>query len=78
METEQTWKRSQAPRIETQENRTVDEQRPGWTTILAITVPCALAGIAIGVVLGTAVAPPAAVAYVAAALFVGALALATR
>jgi hypothetical protein len=58
--------------------RHVDGPRPGWTRILAITVPCAVAGIASGVVLGSAVAPPATVAYVAAALFVGILALATR
>ena len=39
-------------------------------------MPCAVAGVAIGVVLGTAVAPPAAVAYIAAALFVAVLAFA--
>ena len=43
-----------------------------------ITVPCAIVGVAVGVALGSAVASPAAVAYIAAALFVGVLVLATR
>jgi hypothetical protein len=80
MEREQSWKRATAPRPETRDDRAaerpVDEPRPGWTTILAITVPCALVGIAGGVALGSAVLSPAAVAYIAAALFVAVLAFA--
>jgi hypothetical protein len=79
MHTGQPWKRA-GQRAETREDRatgrSADERRPGWTTILAITVPCAAVGIAIGVGLGSALASPAAVAYIAAALFVAALAFA--
>lgn len=53
-----------------------DDRRPGWKTILAITVPCAGAGILIGVALGSSLVSPAAVAYLAAALFVAVLAFA--
>lgn len=80
MQTEQTWKRAAARRVEGREvraaRRPADERRPGWTTILAITVPCAVVGIAIGVGLGSAVVSPAAVAYIAAALFIAVLAFA--
>jgi Mn2+/Fe2+ NRAMP family transporter len=80
METEQTWKRSPARRIATHEERASkrrgDEPRPGWATILAITVPCAAVGIAIGVGLSSTLVSAAAVAYVAAALFVAVLAFA--
>jgi len=82
METEQTWKRSAPQRSQAREDRATkrpgDQPSPGWTTILMITVPCAIVGVAVGVALGSAVASPAAVAYIAAALFVGVLVLATR
>jgi hypothetical protein len=58
--------------------RPVDEPPPSWPRILAVTVPCAVAGIASGIVLGSAVAPPETVAYIAAALFVAVLAFAIR
>lgn len=78
MQSEQSWKRPAAPRSETRDGRLterpVDERRPGWTTSLAIAVPCAGVGIALGVALGSALVSPAAVAYIAAALFVGVLA----
>ena len=54
----------------------MDERRPGWRMILLITVPCAVLGIAGGVALGSTLASPAAVAYIAAALFVAVLAFA--
>jgi hypothetical protein len=79
METERSWKPA-TRRIETHEHRArerpVDEQRPGWTTILLITVPCAVFGIAGGIALGSVLASPAALAYIAAALFVAVLAFA--
>ena len=82
METERSWKRTAARRVETREDgateRPGDEQGPGWTTIFMITVPCAVVGIAGGVALGSAVASPAAVAYIAAALFVAVLAFAIQ
>lgn len=64
--------------MEPDQSSPIDETQPHWTRIVAIAVPCALAGIAIGVVLGSAVAPPAAVAYLAGALFVAVLAFAIR
>jgi hypothetical protein len=80
METERSWKRSRAQRLGTHDDRAterpVDERRPGWTAILAITVPCAIVGIVGGVALGSVLASPAAVAYIAAALFVAVLAFA--
>ena len=82
MEREQSWKRGTAQRPETRDDRAaeqpVDEPRLGWATILAITVPCAFVGIAGGVALGSAVVSPAAVAYIAAALFVAVVAFATH
>jgi hypothetical protein len=73
------WKRPAPQRVETHEQRAtkrrLDEPRPSWPRILAISVPCAGAGIAGGVVLGT-VASPATVASIAAALFVAVLAFA--
>jgi len=82
METEQTWKRAASLRDERRADRAaerpVDEPRPAWITILVITVPCAVVGIAVGVALASSVASPAAVAYIAAALFVGVLAFVTH
>jgi hypothetical protein len=82
METQRSWKRSRAQRLGTHDDRAterpVGERRPGWTTILAITVPCAVVGIVGGVALGSVLASPAAVAYIAAALFVAVLAFVTH
>jgi hypothetical protein len=58
--------------------RPVDEPWPSRARILAITLPCAGAGIAIGIALGSAVASPATVAYLSAALFVAVLAFGIR
>jgi hypothetical protein len=59
-------------------DRSVDEAGLSRTAIAAITVPCGVAGIASGIALGSAVASPATVAYLAAALFVAVLAFAVR
>jgi hypothetical protein len=56
----------------------VDEAGLSRTAIVAITVPCGAVGIASGVALGSVVASPATVAYLAAALFVAVLAFAVR
>jgi hypothetical protein len=73
------WKRPAPQRVEMREERAtkrpLDEPRPSWPRILVISVPCAGAGIAGGVVLGS-VASPATVASIAAALFVAVLAFA--
>jgi hypothetical protein len=55
-----------------------DEAGLSRTAIAAITLPCGAVGVASGVVLGSLVAPPATVAYLAAALFVAVLAFAVR
>jgi hypothetical protein len=77
------WKRPAPQRLETHDHRAtkrpVDEPRPRWTRILAISVPwAAVAGLASGVALASAVASPATLAYIAAAAFVAVLAFATR
>jgi hypothetical protein len=76
------WKRPTPQRLETHDHRAtkrpLDEPRPRWTRILAISVPCAVAGLASGVALASAVASPATLAYIAAAAFVAVLAFATR
>ena len=76
------WKRPAPQRLETgrdrPESRHLDEPRPRWRRIFMVSAPCAVVGIAVGFALGSAVAPPATVAYVAAAFFVAVLAFATR
>jgi hypothetical protein len=77
------WKRPTPQRLETCDHRTTnrpvdDEPRPRWPRILAISVPCAVAGLAGGVVLASAVVSPTTLAYLAAAAFVAVLAFATR
>ena len=76
------WKRPTLQRLETREHRAtkrpVDGPRLRWPRILAISAPCAVAGLASGVALASAVVSPATLAYIAAAAFVAVLAVATR